>query len=75
MTSYRGYAIRRDGRIRRGAYLKADTPSQAHQAALDLCEEEIDHVEVWADAKLIEEVPCQSSDASGRGSKASASAS
>jgi hypothetical protein len=73
MTSYRGYAIRGDGRIRRGAYLKADTPQQARQAALELCEGEIDHIEVWADTRLVEELPCHPDDSPAEESSASAS--
>jgi hypothetical protein len=62
MTSYRGYAIRGDGRIKRGAYLPATTPLEAHHAAVEeLCEDGVDRVEVWADAKKIDEVECQDS--------------
>ena len=58
MTSYRGYAIRGDGRIKRGAYLAASSALEAHHAAVDLCEEGVDLIEVWADARKIEDVDC-----------------
>jgi hypothetical protein len=77
MTSYRGYAIRSDGRIKRGAYLAASTPLEAHHAAVELCDETVDHIEVWADATKLDEVDCQDSeggsDSSGGDSSASAS--
>ena len=58
MTSYRGYAIRSDGRIKRGAYLAASSAAEAHHAAIELCDETVDHIEVWADAAKIDEVEC-----------------
>lgn len=76
MTSYRGYAIRGDGRIKRGAYLAAATPLEALHVAEDLCEDDIDHIEVWADAKKIDDVDCHDSEGGSGGSgKPSASAS
>jgi len=75
MTSYRGYAIRGDGRIKRGAYLAAATPVEAVHAAEDLCEDDIDHIEVWADAKKIDEVDCHDSEGDSGDSSSSASAS
>ena len=75
MTSYRGYAIRGDGRIKRGAYLAAATPVEAVHAAEDLCSEDVDHIEVWADANKIDDVDCHDSEDGSGGSKSSASAS
>lgn len=75
MTSYRGYAIRSDGRIKRGAYLEARTDPEAQAAAADLCDEDVDHIEVWAGAVKVDEVECHDPDGSSGGSSASASAS
>lgn len=73
MTSYRGYAIRGDGRIKRGAYLAAATAIEAHDAAVELCDDDIDHVEVWADAKKIDDVDCQEEGSEDSAKSASAS--
>lgn len=75
MTSFRGYAIRNDGRIKRGAYLAAETALQAHDAAIELCEEDVQRVEVWADARKIDEVECHDSDEVSGGASPSKSAS
>ena len=73
MTSYRGYGIRSNGRIKRGAYLAASTPVEARLAAVELCEDEIDHIEVWADARKIDEVECHDSDEESGGGPGSGS--
>lgn len=75
MTSYRGYAIRGDGRIKRGAYLAAATPGEAVHAAEELCEEDVAHIEVWADTRKIDDLDCHDSGDDPGGSKSSASAS
>jgi hypothetical protein len=58
MTSYRGYAIRTDGRIKRGAYLQATSPDEAHLAAEELCEDDVKRVEIWADARKVADFDC-----------------
>ena len=75
MASYRGYAIRGDGRIKRGAYLAASTHREAQHAAKDLCDDDIDHIEVWADATKIDDVDRHDSEDDSGGSDSSASAS
>ncbi len=58
MKTYRVYRLNRQGRIRNGEWIHAADDEDAKHQAAGLCDEESAKVEVWDQARPVEQIDC-----------------
>ena len=58
MRSYRVYWLNQQRRIMRGDWIEALDDADAHRKATHLCDEDTAHVEIWEQARPVDEIDC-----------------
>ena len=58
MKPYRVYWLNRARRIVKGDWIEAKNDEDASRQASELCDEETAHVEVWEQARPVDQIDC-----------------